>query len=377
MDTRTVNKLRFRSAMALCVVYGFAASTLATPPMFVVESLPALGDGDSMALGMNKYGEIVGWSQLSRQTAMQAVLWTVDENTANVTPLGTLGGSWSEARAVNDHGQVIGLSEDADGQVQAFYYYAGTMWSLTDIVEPAPSGDADQCNSMLVAVAEAHAVNDRGWIVGAGRFEGEEGLMPLVLMPNFTYAPDTPAYYYQYLGLLPRSHHGIACAINDYDQVVGASGMLPFTWSDNEMHALQWSAGQGLAINNNGVIAGCTGATQPRACLWVDGERVELEVPKGWSSEVRALNDSDQAVGYATKGFKQLPHGRAVMLWDADGSAWDLAAHTLVPLDDLELAGFEFYHATGINDRSEIIGHGWTTAGQIRAVRLVPLSCPD
>lgn len=65
--------------------------------------------------------------------------------------LGTLGGDWSTAWDVNDHGQVVGYSSIGDGQSRAF------IWDpVNGMIELLTLGG----NSL------ARAINNRGEIVG-------------------------------------------------------------------------------------------------------------------------------------------------------------------------------------------------------------------
>jgi probable HAF family extracellular repeat protein len=52
-----------------------------------------------------------------------------------LTDLGTLGGSWSRATAINDKGQVVGeAATTGDLASHAFLYSKGTMIDLTQVV---------------------------------------------------------------------------------------------------------------------------------------------------------------------------------------------------------------------------------------------------
>ena len=59
--------------------------------------------------------------------------------TATCQDLGTLGGANSEAAAINDWSQVVGVSDMPGGGTHAFLYQNGTMTDLNSIL-PAGSG---------------------------------------------------------------------------------------------------------------------------------------------------------------------------------------------------------------------------------------------
>lgn len=74
-----------------------------------------------------------------------------------IRDLGTLGGNGSGARGINDHGDVVGLATDANGQALSFQYERAMM------ALPAPG------------YSTAVAINDRGQVVGS--VEGRYGYL--------------------------------------------------------------------------------------------------------------------------------------------------------------------------------------------------------
>ncbi len=80
--------------------------------------LGTLGGTSSQAFGINDHGQVVGQSRLANGQ-LRAFLW---EDGA-MTDLGTLGGTFSLARGINDLGQVVGRSTLANGESRA------TLWS--------------------------------------------------------------------------------------------------------------------------------------------------------------------------------------------------------------------------------------------------------
>ena len=124
--------------------------------------------------GINASGQIVGWVQPSADV-QHAALW----DDGQMTDLGTLGGDWALADAIDDRGQVVGTSTTAPGQTSfgsgthAFIWYGGDLIDLNTTIQPAAT------RSLTVA----NGINAVGQIVGwAGLYE--EGTQAVVLTPG-------------------------------------------------------------------------------------------------------------------------------------------------------------------------------------------------
>ena len=122
-----------------------------------VTTLGTLGGTSSQATAVNEGGEVVGFASLASgyQHAFALIGGTM-------TDLGTLGGS-SYAYGVNDSGEVVGYSYLADGDQDAFLYDDGSMLDLNSLL-PANSG---------WVVEEAFGINNAGQITGMGLFDGQ------------------------------------------------------------------------------------------------------------------------------------------------------------------------------------------------------------
>jgi probable HAF family extracellular repeat protein len=111
--------------------------------------------GGNLAWGINNRGQVIGVSDLPGDTTFHAFLWT---KATGIQDLGAVGSDvYSTASGINDAGDVVGLSLDANFNGRAFLWHHGVM---TDLNTLAP-------NSPLYLLS-ACSINLRGDIAGLG-----------------------------------------------------------------------------------------------------------------------------------------------------------------------------------------------------------------
>lgn len=124
----------------------------------------------SGAMAINSAGQIAGFI-ITPVASTRAVLW----QDGRMVELGTLGGNSSMAVDINSAGHVVGHAENADGKRHAFIWKNGKMIDLNTLV-PSDSG---------WEFSEARAINDDGSVVGLGTYQGEESAF-LINLSMFT-----------------------------------------------------------------------------------------------------------------------------------------------------------------------------------------------
>ncbi|MEP6897426.1 MAG: hypothetical protein ABI870_02745 [Rhodanobacter sp.] len=126
-----------------------------------IQTLPLLrGDSSGAATAINDRGQIVGISGLcdqavGRETARHMVLW----QNGHATDLGNIGGNaWNTPMAINQQGDIVGFANTAPGDgfsLHAFYRsHAGGSPIDLGVLYPGDS------------VSQALGINDRGQVVG-------------------------------------------------------------------------------------------------------------------------------------------------------------------------------------------------------------------
>jgi probable HAF family extracellular repeat protein len=266
------------------------------PPSIDIYEIAGMNNNDVVAL--NKANGAYVWSSGS-----------------GLSSIGTLGGQYNFASAINDNGIIVGRAE-SDFDDHAFYW-DGSMHYLTT--------NTYHSNAM--------GINNSGQIAGIVKNSPDPFRAVRLNISGGT----------QYLGILGTCDlaNSMGNDINESGHVVGMSqGSLPDGSNTTPYHAFLWDG----AMHDLGALG---------------SSALMLE------SHANAINASDQVVGISsTNSGAQL-----AFLYD-NGSMKDLNT-----LDDPD-SGWIFWEAFDINDSGQIVGLG-THNGEPAAFILTPIPEPS
>ena len=203
----------------------------------------SFGGTSGLAEAVSDYGQVVGWLEPAI-AEYHAFTWTP---TGGMIDLGTLGGSASQAVAVNASGQVVGASYTAgDSATRAFSWTAAA--GMIDL------------GTLGGSSSSAEAVNASGQVVGAGDIVGNAAFHA------FSW---TPAGGMIDLGTLGGTN-SLAFAVNDRGEVVGYSEMARSNPRDApDYHAVLWQPIVNLGCQ--ATLAGCNLAWASLAGAYLKG----------------------------------------------------------------------------------------------------------
>ena len=299
--------------------------------------------------------------------------------------LGTLGGanSWTNYGGINDRGEAVGMAEtsvpDPNGEDMCAFgtkkTCRGFLWRHGHITALSTLGGNN---------GQASAINNRGQIVGISETTVPDSGCPSGKQPGTTILPVMwEEGEIRALPTLPGEPDGFAQGLNNQGQAVGATG----TCTSFAMHAVLWendhafqladlghTGSDAYAINDHGQAVGYVSTTDGStivASLWPNGAHSAVTnlgiLPGDGAAFATGINNRGQVVGSTlnsggwSRGF----------IWQ-DNVMTDL--NTLIPRD----SNLFINAASNINERGQISGMATVLtgpdAGKVHAILLTPAS---
>jgi T5SS/PEP-CTERM-associated repeat protein/probable HAF family extracellular repeat protein len=338
----------------LLLVAGHIGRARASTSYNVID-LGSLGGSFSQAKAISGSGEIAGEAYLAGNSAYHTALWTNSSTPA--IDLGTLGGPNSQAYGINASGLVVG-SAFTNNSVQH-----AALWTNAN-------STAIDLGTLGGTSSQANGINASGQIIGSAGLTGDTATHAALWTNSSSLAID--------LGTLGGTSSQ-ANDINSSGQIVGSA----YTTGDVTAHAALWtnssspaidlgtlggSRSQANGINDSGQIVGAanlTGDTASHAALWTNSSSLAIDLGTlgGTFSQANSINSAGQMVGWSN-----LTNGSShAVLWTSSASpAVDL--NSLIPTN----SGWVLSYPYAINDSGEIVGYG-TIGGTIHAFALIPI----
>jgi probable HAF family extracellular repeat protein len=322
--------LLFAITWLLSLAIGFERPRAqSSPGPYTLTDLGTLGGGSAYPEDMNEAGQITGYSTLgSGQT--RAFLW----DGGQMANLGTMGGSASVGKGINSHGHVAGYSSIVSGGTGiAALWRDGAVINLTPDI---PTGQGSQAVAIndndqvigLIGWGEAFVWQNGsrttlGGLGGGAAFVTDINNVGTVVGSSQQHAVLWENGVLRDLGVFPGDEEAGATAINNNGVIVGYSGRTdfdtyeqfykPFIWQDGRLTAIAAPSSEAYAsaINDLGDIVGTMragGAASPwHAYIYKDGVVTNLNAvkPSGTGLHLayaQAINDDGQIAGVAIDG---------------------------------------------------------------------------
>jgi uncharacterized membrane protein len=231
-----------------------------------MRALPTLGGTNGFATGSNNLGETVGWAENTvhdpsciapQVLQFRPVVWGPGHAQLRELPL-VEGDSAGAATALNDRGQIVGISGSCGFAVGGPTGKHAVLWdngTLIQIVSPY-GASAPYWNTPMM-------VNEHGDVVGFAGF------------PNDPAGNFTPPFMwskregFKFIPLLQGDIAGVATSINERQQVVGYSND-----ANGNFHPWIWQ--YGLTTNLNDLIEPGSALTGPILLAFDINDRGEI-----------------------------------------------------------------------------------------------------
>ena len=310
---------------------------------YEVVDLGTLGGSSTYVNDLNDSMQVVGHSE-NTEGESRGFLW----QNGTITDLGTLGGNTSHAAGINNSTQVAGISLNGDNQYRAFIWENGNMTDLGTLGGPQSSATDINSSSQVVGDAQNSDLLQHAFIWQNGS-----------MIDLGTLAGDVRSY---------------AEAINDSGQIIGISESdngtkRIFLWQSGNMTDPGIFGEHGTYsedINNKSQIVGAyvTGDFMIKAFVWQDGVTTELGLLGGEQNHAYGINDSGVVVG----SCNDVNNYARACIWK-NGEVTDLN-----DLIDNSL-GINLTNAYSINNKGAIVATGVFNEN-IRGYLLIPIRYP-
>ena len=239
----------------------------------VMKALPTLGGFQGFATEVNDRGQVVGWAETPihdptcndpQVLQFRAVLWEPKAGMKHELPP-LHGDSASAATAINERGQVVGISGDCDVAVGRFSARHAVIWELGKVTELPNLGGTAWHTPM--------AINENGDVVG------------------FSNPPDNGDGTFLAHAFLWTRQGGIT----DLKTLPGDA------------------TSQAMGINSRGQVVGVSSGSVNRAFLWQHGVLMNLNDLKGdFADSLVSAQDINEA-GQITGRVFELSSGKTLM----------------------------------------------------------------
>jgi probable HAF family extracellular repeat protein len=229
-----------------------------------MRALPTLGGTNGFATGTNNLGETVGWAENTvhdpscqghQVLQFRPVVWGPRREEIHELPL-IDGDSSGAATALNDRGQIVGISGGCGIAVGGITGRHAVLWDNGVAIEIKNPNQAPYWNTPMM-------INQRGDVVG---FAGVPGDPDGALTPPFMWSRKEG---WRLIPVLQGDIAGVATSINKHRQIVGYSND-----ANNNFHPWIWQ--DGVTRNLNDLIEPSSDLTGPITLAFDINDRGEI-----------------------------------------------------------------------------------------------------
>lgn len=324
-------------------------STTACADTWTALDLGTLGGDFASAMAVNARGQVVGFADTSNGLPHAFI---TGANGVGLIDLGTLGGSDSYALCINDIGQVAGFSSTTGNMGLHAFITGANGVGMVDL------------GTFGGTFSYGFAINSSGQVAGLSRTYENINVINRAFL--------TGANGDGVISL--DSFVAFASAINDSGQVVGQNGdNHAFITGPNgvgvtDLGTLGGTRSSASGINSNGQVTGSSETSNGNFHAFITGPNgagmIDLGSLDGNSSFANGINSIGQVVGYSKSGADTFYHA---FVTGANGVG-------MTDLNSLVSLGSDDYltYANSINDQGQIAAYSRNGRAYLLSVSAVP-----